>query len=66
MFSKRDQAKQEAEWRAESDLRTYQEYLAICKDKKRMKAVNELAKKRLADNKAVVAEIAEETAEGDD
>lgn len=66
MFSKSDRKKQEAEWRAEDDLRTYQNYLAICKDPKRLKAVNELAKKRLSESKTIVAEIAEERAEGDD
>lgn len=66
MFSKSDRKKQEAEWRAEDDLRTYQNYLAIFKDPKRLKAVNELAKKRLSESKTIVAEIAEERAEGDD
>lgn len=66
MFNKREAAAQEAEWRAESDLRTMQEYRAICKDPKRMKAVKEMAKKRLDDNKAVLAEAAEhEGSKGD-
>lgn len=66
MFNKREAAKQEAEWRAESDLRTYREYLAICKDKKRLAAVKELAKKQLTESKAIIAETAEEEMEGDD
>ncbi|MDH4483043.1 MAG: hypothetical protein QE279_10115 [Rhodoferax sp.] len=56
---------EEAEWRAESDLRTMQEYQAICKDKKRLNAVKALAAKRLAENKGVIAEVAEHQAGGD-
>ena len=66
MFTASQRRKEEAEWRAESDLRTMQEYQAICKDKKRLKAVKDLAAKRLSENKGVIAEVAEHEAGGDE
>lgn len=40
-------AEQEVEWKAESDLRTLCDAREIRKDPKRMKAVKEMAKKKL-------------------
>lgn len=48
-------ASQEAEWRTESDLRTLMEAEAIEKDPKRMKAVKELAKKKMLEVAAIAA-----------
>lgn len=64
MYSKRDMKKQEAEWRAESDLRTLQECRKIEKDPARLKAAQEYARKKLADAKEAIGEIEEELAEG--
>ncbi len=44
------------EWRAESDLRTLMECEAIEKDPKRLKAAQELAKKKLLDLAGIAKE----------
>ena len=46
----------ERDWRVESDLRTLQEAEAIERDPKRMKAAQELAKKKLLELTAVMNE----------
>jgi hypothetical protein len=62
MFTARNAKAQEAEWRAESDLHTLRQYREICKDPKRLKAVKELAKKRVEESANVMAEVAEHQA----
>lgn len=66
MFTAREAKKQEAEWRAESDYYTYKAYLEICKDKKRLEAVQAYSKKKAEEAKAVRMEIAEHAMDKDD
>lgn len=54
-------AAEEAEWRAESDLRTLMECEKIEKDPKRMKAVRELAKKKMMEVASIASEGKDET-----
>jgi hypothetical protein len=59
MYTARNMKAQEAEWRAESDLHTLRAYRELCKDPKRLKAVKDLAKKRVEESADVMAEVAE-------
>lgn len=54
-------AAQEAEWRAESDLRTLMEAEKIEKDPKRLKAAQALAKKQLLALAGVASEGKDES-----
>lgn len=47
---------EDAEWRAECDLRTLMECEKIEKDPKRMKAVRELAKKKMMEVASIATE----------
>lgn len=48
--------KQTEEWRTEGDLHTMMEYEKIKKDPKRLKAVQDMAKKKLLDLASVASE----------
>ena len=52
---------EEAEWRAESDLRTLIEAEKIEKDPKRMKAVRALAKKKMMEAASIASEGKDES-----
>ena len=54
-------AAEEAEWRAESDLRTLIEAEKIEKDPKRMKAVRALAKKKMMEAASIASEGKDES-----
>ena len=54
-------AKQEDDWRAESDLRTMIECEQIEKDPKRLKAAQDLAKKRLMEMASIASEGKDES-----
>lgn len=54
-------AAEEAEWRAESDLRTLIEAEKIEKDPKRMKAVRDLAKKKMMEVASIASEGMDES-----
>lgn len=49
----------QAKWEAEEDLRTFQRYCEIKKDKKRLARVRELAKERLTEMASITAETNE-------
>lgn len=54
-------AAQDAEWRAESDLRTLMEAKVIENDPKRCKAAKDLAKKKMLEVASVAAEGKDES-----
>ncbi len=54
-------AAEDAEWRAESDLRTLMECEKIEKDPKRFKAAKDLAKKKMLEFAAIAAEGKDES-----